>query len=369
MKKLYYLLLIPLFFACNDSANKNGYLVDVTTDKDVDGYIYLQKRVAGSLKSIDSALLDEKICRFEGTIDFPEVYFINIPETKSLIPFFVENSQISIDINTENLDQSKISGSASQDKYEAYLNSQKQFDNEAMEAYRLYKSAVEYGNVERAEHYDSVRNAVYDKQKLFIKRYLINNGDLVISPYIAYRNSFQYSLDDLTEITGAFDESVKPSVYVTYLNEFMDILRRADIGQLYITFTMADTTGTRVAIADHVGGQITLIDFWASWCGPCRRENPALVNLYNEFKDEDFHIVGVSLDTSKESWVKAIEDDNLTWTHISDLKGWNSSAARLYGIRSIPANVLIDRDGYILARNLDIKELRERLHTIFKSNV
>jgi len=112
-------------------------------------------------------------------------------------------------------------------------------------------------------------------------------------------------------------------------------------------------------------GKIVLIDFWASWCGPCRRENPNVVKVYNRYKDAGFEILGVSLDQSKGKWLDAIQKDGLTWNHVSDLRGWKNKAAQTYGVRSIPHTVLIDKDGKIIARNLRAEALERKLEEIF----
>jgi thiol-disulfide isomerase/thioredoxin len=112
-------------------------------------------------------------------------------------------------------------------------------------------------------------------------------------------------------------------------------------------------------------GNYVMIDFWASWCGPCRRENPNVKALYEKYHDKGFNILGVSLDRERGAWVKAIEADGLTWNHISDLKGWNSEHARIYGVTSIPQTVLLDKDGNIVARNLRGEDLRLKLESIY----
>jgi thiol-disulfide isomerase/thioredoxin len=112
-------------------------------------------------------------------------------------------------------------------------------------------------------------------------------------------------------------------------------------------------------------GKVVLIDFWASWCGPCRKENPNVVRIYNKYHNEGFEIFGVSLDRNRDSWLKAIKNDNLSWIHVSDLKYWQSEGARLYGVNSIPFTVLLDKDGKILAKGLRGKSLEDKLEEIF----
>ena len=114
-------------------------------------------------------------------------------------------------------------------------------------------------------------------------------------------------------------------------------------------------------------GKYVLIDFWGSWCGPCRQENPNVVKVYNEFKNKGFDVFGVSLDQSKDDWVKAIADDKLTWTHVSDLKYWSSDAAKLYAVNSIPANFLLDETGTIIGRNLRGNDLREKVKELLSN--
>jgi thiol-disulfide isomerase/thioredoxin len=108
-----------------------------------------------------------------------------------------------------------------------------------------------------------------------------------------------------------------------------------------------------------------LVDFWASWCPPCRAENPNLVAVYNEYKDEGFEILGVSFDRDKEAWIEAIHEDSLAWYHVSDLKGWGNKVGKMYGIRSIPSSVILNKDGIIIAKNLSGEALREKMEELY----
>lgn len=141
-------------------------------------------------------------------------------------------------------------------------------------------------------------------------------------------------------------------------------LRSFAIGAEAPLFAGPNPEGEKISL-ESLRGKIVLIDFWASWCGPCRRENPNVVKLYDAYKSKGFEILAVSLDKTKDRWVKAITDDNLTWLHISDLKGWRSKYAQQYGVSSIPQTVLLDREGKIMARNLRGKELEAKLADIF----
>lgn len=370
MKKLFGLILLVAFLAsCNQQTVKDSFTIKGNTDNDVSGMVYLQKRQDRAFISIDSVQAVENKFEFTGTIDFPQVYYINIPETKSLVPFFIENSDIQIDLDTETIDNTKITGSASQDEYETYLNMLDKYEEKLSDAYTLYKKANELNEQDKIEMYDSIMYGLQKEREAFIVSYLQENGSLSSTPYIAYRNSYSFDIPQLESILNGFDESLQASVYLPPLTELLETMKSVDIGQPYVNFTQPDTSGLFIPVASLVGEKYLLIDFWASWCSPCRAENPNLVAIYNDYKGKGFEILGVSFDTKKENWTKAIRDDKLIWPQISDIKGWNNAAGKLYGIRSIPSNVLLDKDGTIIEKNLRGDELRGKLEEIFNTGV
>ena len=140
--------------------------------------------------------------------------------------------------------------------------------------------------------------------------------------------------------------------------------KKTAIGAVAPEFSMNDTEGKAIALSS-LKGKVVLVDFWASWCGPCRQENPNVVKVYQKYHSKGFEILGVSLDQRKEDWLKAVKDDNLTWIHVSDLQYWQNAAARLYGVNAIPQSFLLDKDGKIIAKGLRGEQLEKKLAELF----
>jgi len=365
LKNISFIILATLILASCEKPVKNAFTINGTVDSVFNGLVLLQKRVDNPLVTIDSVRLDNGKFTFKGAVDYPEVYYLTIPGTKSSVPFFIEPSEITVNIMTKDINKSKITGSKNQAEYDSYLDMLDQFNAKIRESYQMYNTAQEVGDIAKAKYYDSLLTVQDEQRTEFSKQYVLKNTASFISPYIMYRNSYSYEMEDLEKTLNGFDTSLSHSIYTGYLQEYLGILKRVAVGQMFVPFTMVDSTGAEVSVTDYTGKNYLLLDFWASWCSPCRAENPNLVNMYNTYHEKGFDIFGVSFDSSRERWLEAIKDDGLTWTHVSDLAGWQNAAGKLYGIRSIPSNVLLDTNGVIIGKNLRGEDLQAKLAELF----
>jgi peroxiredoxin len=187
------------------------------------------------------------------------------------------------------------------------------------------------------------------------KDFIRNNPSSFAAPVILQGISYEMEASEIESLVNVLDTNVAKTEIVISLKERAEKMKSVEVGRTAPDFTMNDVDGKPVTLSEVYGkSKLLLVDFWASWCGPCRRENPNVVKVWKEFNKKGFDVLGVSLDRpgDKENWVKAIKDDNLTWNHVSDLQYWNCAAAKLYAVNSIPANFLLDEKGTIIAKGL-----------------
>jgi thiol-disulfide isomerase/thioredoxin len=362
MKKLFGLMMAAaIIYSCSGPGTKNfNFSVNGTLEGDYSGKAYLYKRESGEWIKLDSVQVENNAFRFEGNIDLPELYYISIDAENRYASFFAEQSEIGFTANVSDFGNPVVTGSLSQDEYNAFNVEVEVYNDELGRIWTEIKAARDAGNAEAQAALDAEFDETDARLKAFILDNAMKKNSSVVAAYAVLRNAYYYDENDLEPVVANFDPSIASSVYVEKLTERVNILKSVAVGQPAIDFTMNDPDGNPVQLSS-LFGKYLLVDFWASWCGPCRQENPNVVAAYSNYNEKGFDILGVSFDESKDKWLEAVQVDSLTWHHVSDLKGWGNEAGKLYAVNSIPANILLDPQGKIIAKNLRGEDLRSKL--------
>ncbi len=352
MKKLFILFAAALLVA--SCAKEPKFVITGTVDGAQDGIILLQKRIPGGYSVIDSANLVNGSFTFEGVIEYPQMVNLAIKDKRGGLNFFIENSDITITGKADSLYLASVTGSQTHTEYETYKASFDGMNDEMRKAYDRYREAKMAGNEELASAIEKEFEAMDTKQTEMKKEFITNNPSSYITPSVLGEISYYLEASEMEELLGKLDTTLNKVQSVITMKEKLVHLKAVAIGQKAPDFTLNDVNGTPVSLYSKVGGntKLLLVDFWAAWCGPCRQENPNVVKVWNEYNKMGFDVFGVSLDQTADAWTKAIADDKLTWTHVSDLKYWDCEPAKLYAVSAIPANFLLDENGIIVGHNL-----------------
>ena len=318
---------------------------------------------------VDSLVSPDGTFLFQGEIKHPTIYNLYLVPKKESARIFVQSGKMTVVAKKDSIGKAIVKGSKI---HEDWMIHRQQMEG----AHALMGKADKmFWETRQNKTPDSL--AIREKaSKLFrqgesyadsiCKQYITTRPTSLISPFIIYSYFTRPGSEEKAkEYFGYLAKNAKDSYYGLEVKSFLDKATKVDVGRMAPVFSMADSTGKAFNLAS-LKGKYVLVDFWASWCGPCRKENPNVVKAYSQYRDKNFEIVGVSLDDKKANWMKAIDADKLTWIHVSDLKGWQNEAAKMYAVAAVPMNFLLDKNGKIIAKNLRGEDLEKKLAELVK---
>ncbi|WP_439882908.1 redoxin domain-containing protein [Pontibacter sp. MBLB2868] len=325
--------------------------------------IYLYELGEQQFEPRDTAqLAEDGTFKFEGNVTEPTFYRISLDQQNGIM-LVLDSGKIKVDADAKDLNGTvKVEGSQDSELFQQLNKLVNESRMKQMELEQRFNKAMQEGNEAEAE---KIRQE-YAVLQRSVKDFIAQHPNSVVAAFgtaslIDPVNDFPFA-DSMATL---FSQNIPGSKYTAMLNERLKPYRSTAIGQVAPDITLATPGGENKSLSS-LRGKYVLIDFWASWCGPCRKENPNVVKMYNKYKNKGtgFEIYGVSLDQSREKWLAAIEKDQLTWPHVSDLKGWESSAAQAYNITAIPQTILLDPQGKIIAKGLRGEDLEAKLATL-----
>jgi peroxiredoxin len=312
----------------------------------------------GDSSHIDTVSVRNGKFHWQAAMPEPRKVYIFFPER--LVEFFAEAGRIKIQGKADALDQLVFSGSKTQQEAEAFEASLKDLSDLEMPLYQKYGKLNKKEQVALEAKLEDIRKQRRERAN----QYIAAHPQSPVSVSLVSDRAAMGDYADVKTIFELLDPAARQTVVGRQVEKRLDILKRSNIGEPMLNFTQNNTDGVPVRFADYKGKYV-FVDFWASWCHPCRAENPNVLRAYNRYKDKNFTVIGVSLDDNGDKWKKAIKDDNMPWTQLSDLKGWRNELSTYYGIQGIPSSLLVDPQGRIIAKNLRGEALNRKLAELF----
>ncbi len=366
--RIIFLLISLLIISCNSS---NDFTINGTTDADDGSKIYILQADQNNQPYIkDSTIIKNSKFKFTGEAATPEISYFQIEGINGYVLSIIESGKINANIFKDSITSSLVSGTKSNNDFNVYRTQTKTLIENINQIAYDQQQAIFDNNLELASKLRKDINRKEQEVMLYEWDFIVKNKDSYMSALLleVFMVENKVNKDSIIEVFNTFSNRIKIS---NVGKNIADLLRQYEdpinVGELAPDFTAPSLDGENITLSENLG-KVTLIDFWAAWCRPCRIENPNLVRLYKKYNSSGLQIVGVSLDRTKEQWEKAVSDDNLPWIHVSNLNFWNDPIARQYSIRAIPQSFLLDENGYVIAKNLRGLSLDEKVESALSLN-
>jgi len=363
MRYIHITLVLALLSSCS---NDNSFVINGTIDVIDDTKVYILQADQNNQPFIkDSTSVKSNEFSFKGISATPEISYIQVEGVNGYVLAILETGEITADIDKNNISKSTVSGTISNDDFVKYKLETKSLVDNMNSIASSAQDAIMNGDVATAKELEKDYNKKEREVLLYEWDFIIDNLDSYMSALLleVFMVENKVNKDSIIDVYESFSNRIKVSGVgkniATLLSQYEDPI---EVGELAPDFTAPGIDGSNITLSKITeSNTVTLLDFWAAWCRPCRVENPNLVRLYKKYNKNGFDILGVSLDRTKEQWEQAIEDDDLPWTQVSNLSFWNDPVARRYSIRAIPQSYLIDNTGTVIGKNLRGNDLEERI--------
>ncbi|WP_282090065.1 TlpA disulfide reductase family protein [Aquimarina algiphila] len=369
MKRIALLITTLLLVACQK--DQKGYSITADTEGFEEGTMVYVNAVSQSRRPIiiDSTTIQNQ--KFQIKLPAPEnndFNYLTFKDLRGNVLFLAENNPIEMTIYKDSMRSSIVKGGTENELFFSYAKTVKKYGEEKLKLSNEYQIATKLGETNKAIKIAAKREELVEAEKQFRKDLANNNSSSLVS-IMALTDLLNLKIVSAKEAKEQFNsiaDTLKTSRLGKNLNQLIanamavSMQKRIDIGSTAEDFSAPTPEGKMLSLKQSMG-KITIIDFWASWCKPCRMENPNVVNVYKKYHDKGLNIISVSLDKKQEAWTKAISDDNLDWNHVSNLQFWQEPIAQAYGVRSIPATFILDEKGNVIAKNLRGPALEEKI--------
>jgi len=363
--------LIIISFIIISCKSGNDFTIDGTIDADDGSKVYILQADQNNQPFVkDSTVIKNSKFEFSGQAATPEISYFQVEGVNGYVLSIIEAGKINAEIYTDNLTTSLVTGTRSNNDFNKYRDETKSLVENINNLASDQQQAIFNNNIELASKLRKDISRNEQEIMLYEWDFIINNEDSYMSALLleVFMVENKVNKDSIIEVYNTFSNRIKIS---NVGKNIADLLRQYEdpinVGELAPDFTAPSLDGENITLSENLG-KVTLIDFWAAWCRPCRIENPNLVRLYKKYNSSGLQIIGVSLDRTKEQWEKAISDDNLPWIHVSNLDFWNDPVARMYSIRAIPQSFLLDENGYVIAKNLRGLSLEQKVESALSIN-